>query len=312
MLGFVIGKLVQGVAMLLAVSALSFVLLSSAGGDAFTALRENPQVSDATIEQLRATYGLDKPLTARYFTWLGSFFSGDLGESIHFRLPVTALVSSKLFYTGLLGAAALVFAWSVALLLSYLSVLRRSRSLDRVIEFLILISASVPRIALSLFVLALMVWLSSGNFGLRSGSLISFLLSAAVLAFPLISIFLAQANSELRSAMQQDFVQLARAKGLSEPSVILRHASRAALNPLITLFGLSLGGIIGGTVIVETILGWPGIGLLAVEAVRTRDIPLIMGIVVVSSLAVWLGNAVAELLQLFNDRRLLTEMPELK
>lgn len=312
MLRFAIGKLIQGVAMLLAVSALSFFLLSSAGGDVFDALRENPQVSDETIEHLRATYGLDKPVAARYLLWLGSFVTGDLGESINYRLPVAPLVVSKLFYTILLGSVSLFIAWTISLSLSYLAALHRSRTLDRAIELLVLISASVPRIALSLFVLALMVWLSSGNLGLQAGSSVSFVLSSLVLAFPLISIFLAQAQNELKAAMEEDFVQLARAKGLSERYVILKHASRAALNPLITLFGLSLGGIIGGTVIVETILGWPGIGSLVVTAVRTRDIPLVMGVVVVSSLAVWFGNAVAELLQMVNDRRLRDEILDLK
>ena len=108
----------------------------------------------------------------------------------------------------------------------------------------------------------------------------------------------------LRSAMDEPFVQFARAKGLSENAVVLRHASRAALNPTLSIFGMSLGSIFGGSVIVETILGWPGIGALMVAAVRGRDVPLVMGIVVVASAAVWLGNALAEFLQMLNDKRL--------
>ena len=304
MLRFAIGKLIQGTAMFIAVSALTFFLLSSAGGDAFDALRENPQVSDETIEHLRAVYGLDRPVVSRYFSWLTSFATGDLGDSINFKISVSSLVFFKLLYTILLGSVALLIAWTIAIVLSYLAALKKNRRLDRAIEFLILISASIPRIALSLFVLAFMVWMSTRALGITAGSLVSFVLSAFVLAFPLISIFLAQANSELQSAMEEEFVQLARAKGLDERTVIVKHASRAALNPLITLFGLSLGGIISATVIVETILGWPGIGSLVVSAVRSRDIPLVMGIVVVSSLAVWLGNAIAEMLQMTNDRRL--------
>lgn len=307
MLKFAIGKLVQGAAMLLAVSAITFVLLSSAGGDAFTALRDNPQVSDATIEQLRATYGLDKPIASRYIAWLGSMAAGNMGESIHLRLPVSQVVISRLLYTALLGTAALLIAWFTAIVLSYFSALKKSRILDRAIELLVLISASIPRIALALFVLAFLVWASTGGFGLQTGSSLSFILSAIVLAFPLIAIFLSQATSELQIAMQEDFVQLARAKGLNERTVIIKHASRAALSPLITLFGLSLGGIISGTVIVETILGWPGIGSLTVAAVRARDVPLVMGIVVVSSVAVWIGNTLTEALQMANDPRLRAE-----
>jgi len=128
--------------------------------------------------------------------------------------------------------------------------------------------------------------------------------AAFVLAFPVVALFLAQLHSGLKRAMAEPFVQYARAKGLSENTVILRHALRAALNPLLTIFGLSLGGLIGGSVIVETVLGWPGIGALTVVAVRGRDVPLVMGIVVVTSAFVWLGNSIAEVLQLVNDKRL--------
>jgi peptide/nickel transport system permease protein len=104
--------------------------------------------------------------------------------------------------------------------------------------------------------------------------------------------------------MDEDSIRMARAKGLSESVIIRRHASRFALNPLLTVVGLSLGAIIGGSVIVETILGWPGLGELMVTAVRSRDVPLVMGIVVTTCLAVWMGNSVAEIFQLINDKRL--------
>lgn len=104
--------------------------------------------------------------------------------------------------------------------------------------------------------------------------------------------------------MNEDFIKLARAKGLSESAVIIRHASRAAIGPLLTLFGLSLGTLLAGSVIVETVLGWPGIGSLLVAAVRSRDLPVVMGVVLTASAAVWFGNAMAEILQMVNDKRL--------
>jgi peptide/nickel transport system permease protein len=293
--------------MTLAVSAVSFALLARAGGDAFTALRDNPQISERTIEQLRSVYGLDKPVATRYFRWLTSLATGDLGESIHFRVPVGDLVLSRLYYTSLLGGTAVFMAWFVAAVLSYWGVRASSRNFDRMIEFVILMTASTPRIALALFALALFVATSQSSLQIRSGSFASFIISSFILAAPLIALFTAQANSGLRSAMGEDYVKLARSKGLSEPAVIAKHASRPALNPLLTLFGLSLGGIIGGAVIVETILGWQGIGDLTVTAVRVRDVPLVMGIVVVSTIAVWAGNFVGELLQMANDSRLRAE-----
>ncbi len=290
--------------MVLAVSAVSFALLARSGGDAFTALRENPQISDATIEQMRVVYGLDQPLTIRYFRWLAASAAGDLGESIHFRVPVGSLIFSRLYHTGMLGIVAVFIAWVIAVALNYWSARSRSGTPDKVIELIVLITASTPRIALSLFALALFVALSQSSMQLRTGSVTTFIVGAVVLAVPLIAVFTAQANDALGSAMDEDFVKLARSKGLSEPAVILRHASRSVLNPLITLFGLSLGGVIGGAVIVETVLGWRGIGELMVTAVKVRDIPLVMGIVVVSTAAVWAGNLIGELLLMANDSRL--------
>jgi ABC-type dipeptide/oligopeptide/nickel transport system permease component len=140
--------------------------------------------------------------------------------------------------------------------------------------------------------------------GSVSGSFPSVLLASTVLAAPLISLFLAQAREGLIAAMNEDFVHYARAKGLSEWALLGRHALRAAINPFLTLFGLSLGGLLGGSVIVETVLGWPGIGSLIVTAVRSRDVPVVMGVVLIASLAVWLGNTGAEFLQMVNDKRI--------
>ena len=127
---------------------------------------------------------------------------------------------------------------------------------------------------------------------------------ALVFATPLVALFLAQTREGLGAALAEEFVQVARAKGLSERAVILRHALRAALNPLITIFGYSLGSVVGGSIIVETILGWPGLGQLSVTAVVSRDVPLLMGIVLVTATAVLVGNLLADILLRLNDPRL--------
>lgn len=290
--------------MILIVSAVTFALLSAAGGDALTALRDNPQISEETIEKLRRVYGLDRPLPVRFASWLGGALTGDLGESISYRVSVGGLIAVRLLNTMYLGAAALVFVLFVSISLSFLAARKPGKSMRFFIEALVLLTASTPRLVLALLVLMATAMMTGSAFAVGSGSLILFLLTAMVLASPLIAVFLAQGHEQLTAAMSEDFVSLARAKGLSEGVLIARHASRAALGPLLTLFGLSLGGLLGGSVIVETILGWPGIGSLTVSAVRTRDVPLVMGIVLVSSVAVWLGNTLAEVLQVVNDKRL--------
>jgi peptide/nickel transport system permease protein len=278
----------------------TFALLGFAGGDALTQLRDNPQVSNVTIERLRSVYGLDQPLPLRYFRWLSSAVTGDLGESTYFRVPVSSLVWARSVSTFLLGTAALAIALAFAVPLSLIGARYNSTIITAFIDLLILVSASTPRIVLALVALAISVQLSAS----AMSSAVLFWLAALALSAPLISLFLAQFHGELQRALREDFIKLARAKGLRESTVILRHAIRPALNPVLTIAGLSLGSVLGGSVIVESVLGRPGLGTLMVSAVRTRDLPLVMGIVLFTSTAVWLGNALAELLQAVNDKRI--------
>jgi len=289
--------------MLVAVSAITFTLLSAAGGDALSGLRDNPQISEKTIAELTKVYGLDRPLPVRYGKWLLAAASGDLGESLSFRIPVSSLISERLLNTVIIGLTGLIFAAASAFVLAILSIRYNNRFLNGFIELLILLSASTPRMVLALLALVLSLRLSFGSATGRV-SFPQLILGAMVLAIPLISILLAQLIDGLKAIMNEDFIRLARSKGLSEWSVIVRHALRAALNPFLTVAGLSLGGLLGGSVIVETVLGWPGIGALMVSAVRARDIPVVMGVVLFASLAVWFGNSLAEILQAFNDKRL--------
>ena len=281
--------------MVLIVSAVTFGLLSTAGGDTFISLRENPQVSERTIENLRRVYGLDRPLAVRYGIWLSSTLRGELGESFYFRTPVLPLVLSRFAGTFSISLAAIIWALAVALVLGLLSARYRWKWLSNMISLVVILTSSTPRLVIALVAIALIA---------RSDELSTFIMAATVLAVPLIAIFLAQFSQALNQAMAEDYVQLARAKGLSEWVVIFRHAMRAALNPVLTMLGLSFGGLLGGSVIVEAIIGRSGLGSLMVTAVRNRDVPLIMGIVLLASAAVWVGNAIAEFLQMINDKRI--------
>ena len=287
------------------VSAVTFSLLSAAGGDALTNLRDNPQVSPETVERLRIVYGLDRPLTARNFSWLSASAKGDLGESLYFKTLVAGLVFWRLLNTLVLGAASIIGAFSLAAFLVFFSARFPGSRLDGILDIAAVAAASLPRIVAALFALAIVVRSTGSAFEVGSGSWTMFFISSLVMAIPLFAVLLAQMHSGIKGAMKEPFVQFARAKGLSENAIIFRHASRAVLNPLLSVLGLSFGTIVSGSVIVETVLGWPGIGSLTVAAVRGRDISLVMGIVVVSSIFVWFGNGIAELLQVLNDRRML-------
>jgi ABC-type dipeptide/oligopeptide/nickel transport system permease component len=295
MLRLLTRKLVQGIFLILISSAITFALLANAGGDALSALQDNPQVSRETLDNLRRVYGLDRPMIERYAIWLGSAVRGDLGNSLYFRTPVASLVATRFGSTLLVSLAAIAISLSISVLLAFAAVRFRWRWLAAVNDFVVLLSASTPRLVLSLIALTILVQLSLTE---------TFIAAAVVLAIPLISLFLAQLVDGLDDAMKQDYIRLARAKGLSENIVILRHASRAVLNPVLTLIGLCLGALLAGSVLVETILGRQGMGSLMVAAVRNRDIPLVMGIVLVASAAVWLANSLAEVMQMVNDKRL--------
>lgn len=310
-LRLIVSRGAQGLVVLLVVSALAFALLAAAGGDALAAVYNDPHVSAEVVRGLRESYGLDRPLHERYARWLAGALTGDLGFSFYFRAPVASVLWPRLRQTLALGGLAVALAWAVALPLGALAARRRGAWADRAAGALILLASSTPRIVLALLALVLAArWaLFSTGAGAAAGSpstgtsLGRLVLAASVLAVPLVALFLAQTREGLREALGEEFVRVARAKGLAERRVLVAHASRAALNPLITIFGYSLGGVMSGSVIVETVLGWPGLGALSVTAVRARDVPLLLAVVVVSSTAVLVGNLAADVLLRLNDPR---------
>lgn len=319
MLKLIVYRLVQTIVTLLIVTMLTFALLAAAGGDALNSLSDDSRTSEDTIQQMRRIYELDQPLPVRYGRWLSNTMRGNMGESFYYHTPVSSLLLPRLRNTAILAFLALLLAWTVSLTLGTVAAKRRGSWADRLCEVLILLSASTPRIVLALAVLALasgMSWLAVGNnsgvvgsssVADNSVSFVRVLLPAFVLAVPLIALFLAQVREGVSAALQEDFVLVARAKGLSERDILIRHALRAALNPLITIFGYSLGAVMSGSVIVETILGWQGLGALSVAAVRSRDVPLLLGIVLITATAVFAGNLLADILLHLNDPRLRQE-----
>jgi peptide/nickel transport system permease protein len=309
LLRIIVYRLLQGIVVILIVSAMTFGLLAAAGGDALASLSSDPLVSEETIRALRHTYGLDQPLPVRYGRWLAGIASGEMGYSLYFHTPVWNILRPRLFNTLTLSLLALLIALGLSLVLGSLAARRKGGIASKLSGVIILLAASSPRIVLALVALALLA--RSPLFAVGEGinrsyglSLLRILIPAFVLSVPLIALFLAQVRDGLARSLKEEFVQVARSKGLPERVVVLRHALRAALNPLITLFGLSIGGLVSGSVIVETVLGWPGLGHLSVLAVQARDVPLLMGVVLITATAVLIGNLLADILLCLNDPRL--------
>ena len=320
-------RLLSAIPTLLLVSALSFALIGAAPGDALSSLEQDPRVGQETITRLRREYGLDQPLTVRYVRWLSSIVRGDFGTSLTEHIPVTSLIGARLINTLKLSLTATLLAWLLALPLGVWAALRRGSWIDRVTGAFALISVSTPRIVLA--ILALLFAARTGLFpignvsslnaanasnslgGFSLASLIDSLhhlaLPAVVMSLPLAAVYLRQMRAGMIEALSADFIRTARAKGLSERVVVMRHAARAAINPLITLFGYAIAALLSGSIIVETIMAWPGVGQLAVMAVRGRDVPVLMGVVLLTSIMIVLGNLIADILQVIADPRLREE-----
>jgi peptide/nickel transport system permease protein len=309
MLKLIFSRLLQGVLVLLVISFLIFALLARAGGDAVSRL-DNPRGSEETKENIRRIHGLDRPLMERYRNWVAGAARGDLGNSLVLHAPVWSLIRLPLLRTIVLATVALAIAWAISLTLGIAASRRAGSLIDRLCSVIILLTASTPRLALALLALALISSTPLVNvIGATTNSAIdvwSFRVipPAIILSVPLIALFLAQTRVAIREALDEDFVCVARARGAPEWMILLRHALRPAAGPLITIFGLSLGGVMSGSVIVETVMGWPGLGQLTVSAVVTRDIPLLLGSTLATATAVMMGNLAADILQRLNNPRL--------
>ncbi|HEU0178176.1 MAG TPA: ABC transporter permease [Blastocatellia bacterium] len=309
MLKLILSRLLQGVLVLLIISFLIFALLTRAGGDAVSMLNRSAR-SEETAENIRRINGLDRPLMERYLNWLADAARGDLGHSFVLQAPVGSLIWLPLLRTCVLATVALLIAWSLSLTLGIAAARRPGSLIDRLCSVIILLAASTPRLALALLALALIsstplmpFIVATTNSG---AEVLSFRVipPAIILSVPLLAIFLSQTRVAIREALDDDLVRVARARGAPEWMILLRHALRPAAGPLITIFGLSLGGVMSGSVIVETVMGWPGLGQLTVSAVGTRDIPLLLGVTLAAAASVMAGNLAADILLRLNNPRL--------
>lgn len=314
-------RLAHAAFLLLGISIFSFALLQLAPGDFFTALEVNPQVSARTIAALRTQYGLDKPLPLRYGNWLGAVLRGDLGTSFAYNSPVAPLLALRARNTLLLTGTATLLGWLLAIPFGIWSAARRGKLGDRVGGVMTSTLLTVPDLVLFLALLLLAVrtgWFPTG--GMVSGEFgdLNFWGKLKDVAYHLLlpSLGLALATlpplvRHIRSAMievlDSPFIRAARAHGIAEHRVLLRYALPVAANPLISLFGFSIATMLSAGLLVEVILSWPGIGPLLVEAILAKDIFVVVGTVMLSSLFLVAGNFLADMLLFAADPRIRME-----
>jgi peptide/nickel transport system permease protein len=289
-----IRRVLLAVPTLLGAATLVFFFIHMIPGDPVEVML-GETASAVDRERLRHMLGLERPLLEQYLSFLAHALCGDLGRSLRDGAPIAELVLGRLPATLLLAAAAAGIALAVAIPLGALSARHRGRWPDAAATGFALLGASTPSFFLGpLLVLVFSVWL--GWFPVSGAeSAASLVLPAITLGLGMSAILTRLVRASLLDALSADFVRTARAKGLSEPVVFLRHAMRSALLPVTTIFGLQLGSLLGGAIITETIFAWPGIGRLTLQAIQGRDYPLVQGCVLVIAVGYVAANLLTDL-----------------
>ncbi|HEY0777987.1 MAG TPA: ABC transporter permease [Gemmatirosa sp.] len=320
MLGLALRRLLHAVATVLVAATVSFGLLHLAPGDPVSAMLDQPTISEATRAAIRARFGFDRPVPEQYARWIGAALHGDLGWSVSQQRPVVSALADALPRTALLIGSALALAFVAGIAIGAFAGWRPRHPLARALVGTSIVFHAAPEFVIGLALVAVvalrLAWLPSGGFADPvADSLFStperlvdrlrhLVLPATALALGWTAIIARHQRAAVGDAAKSEFVRTARAKGLGEERILVRHTLRAALAPTVALLGLALPALVGGAVVTESVFAWPGMGLLATQAVGTRDYALVTGAVVVGSAAVAAAGLVAELLQGWLDPRL--------
>lgn len=312
-------RTVQVGASVLAIAVANFALLQLVPGDVVDVIAgEAGSATPEYMADLRARFGLDQPFLAQLWLYVSKLVQLDLGWSFRHNMPVGELILDRLGPTLLLMGAAIVLSVGFGVLLGVMSARRVNGWLDNLVSVVALVAFATPVFWSGLMAIVVfsvwLGWLPSGGFRTIGASLSGLPLVLDVarhMAMPVAALslfFMATYTRLMRASMLevlgQDFVTTARAKGMSEHVVVFRHALRNALLPLVTMVGLQMGTLVGGSVLVETVFAWPGLGRLAFEAVFQRDLNVLLGILFVSSLVVLGSNLLVDVLYRIVDPRI--------
>ncbi len=302
---FFIKKLVYGIIVVLFVTILLFAILKSIPADPIEVMA-GERVTGERLRELRAQWGLDKPVYLQYFYWLNNILHGNLGKSIVTKQPVSFLILSRLPYTLALMLSSLFLSYLVGIVLGIICVVKRYRLLDSIINNASTVLYSIPSFWLALmliivFAYKLGLFPISGYQGPES-----LVLPVLSLSIPWIARTVRVVRTELLEIISQDYIVTAIAKGLSPWRVILVHALRPALIAISALFFLDLPWVLGGSVIVETVFGYPGLGGLLYKAVTRLDYPVIMGIILLIAILTVISNTLGDIVVGIIDPRVKT------
>lgn len=316
MLRYCLHRLLIGLGMLLALTILIFVLLQLTPGDPIDAyINPNVAMTQAEMDALRAQLGLDRPLPVQYLAWLGQAVQGNLGHSLQrFNETVSGLIASRIGPTLLLMAAGLAIAIVIGVTTGIISAVRRNSFPDYSFSVLALLGISSPAFLtalLGLYVFSVRLkWAPSGGMltpatDFSIPDLLRHLaLPALVLSIGHAALIMRYMRSSMLETLNQDYVRTARAKGVREFWVVVKHTLRNAMLPVVTLIGSTIGLAVGGAIFIESVFNWPGMGLLLINAVETRNYPVIMGATLVIGACVIIVNILTDLAYAVIDPRI--------
>jgi peptide/nickel transport system permease protein len=311
MVTYLVRRIALMIPILFLVSIIAFSLIHMVPGDPALVIL-GPEAPRETVEALRRQLGLDRPVIIQYLDWLGHTARGDLGRSLVDRQPVAKLIRQRLPATFELALLTFLFSTAIAVPIGIFTAVRRGSVADWIGSVVALFGQSIPHFWLGIMLIVLfslkLKWLpSSGYVHLWENpraNLLAMILPAAATGAREAAVITRYLRASLLEVLKQDYVRTARAKGLGERVVILRHAVRNALIPVITASGLQIAGLLGGLVITETIFTIPGFGRLIVDAIFQRDIPVIQGSVLCAALMVMAVNLLVDIVYSMVDPRI--------
>jgi ABC-type dipeptide/oligopeptide/nickel transport system permease component len=279
--GYILKRLGLAIAVALAVSIIAFLLLRLSGDPAIAIAGEGARVAD--IEMVRKAYGFDRPLPVQYADWLGKTLRGDFGESIYFKQPAAPLILSKLRVTMLLGLLSILFALAISVPLGVLAAVYRNSWIDRLCLALAVLGQALPNFFFALLLMMLfsitLRWLPVSG----SDTWQNFVMPTIALGYYAAPAFMRLIRAGMIEVLEADYIRTARAKGLPARTVILKHALRNAVVPVVALAAVQLGFLLGGSVVVETIFALDGLGYLAYQSITYKDFPVMQSIVLLLS-----------------------------
>ncbi len=316
-----LSRIGQGLALVVAVVVLNFVLVHAAPGDPVeTIAGASGGMSEDLKAELRSQYGLDKPLVVQLGVYLGKVVTGDLGYSYFFNLPVSGLIAERVPATLLLVIASVLTAFLIGTTLGVLSSRKPNGLLSQLVNVLSLVGFAAPvfwtGIMLVILFASVLPWFPisgmrsiesvTGEGGLADVAdvLHHLVLPTVTLALVYIAQYSRLARASMLDVLGSDFIRTARAKGLPDRIVLYKHALRNAVLPVITILGLQFGNVLAGAILVETVFNWPGLGRLAFESVLRRDYPTILGVLLFSSVVVVVMNQLTDLAYRLIDPRI--------